>query len=117
MKRGDLIIIFTAILLGLLLLLLPSEPGESLTVISEGGTVGTYSLSQDREFTVGGNTIVISDGAVHMKAADCPGGDCLSAGEISRAGESIVCLPNRLILRIDGTSGDGPDAMTGGVGG
>ena len=103
--------------LSVLLLLLPSEPGESLTVISEGGTVGTYSLSQDREFTVGGNTIVISDGAVHMKAADCPGGDCLSAGEISRAGESIVCLPNRLILRIDGTSGDGPDAMTGGVGG
>ena len=117
MKRGDVIIIVAALVLGLLLLLWPAEPGASLTVISNGETVGTYPLSQDREITVGGNTVVISGGSVHMRAADCPGGDCLSARAISGAGESIVCLPNRLILCIDGVSGDGPDAMTGGVGG
>ncbi|MBR6555914.1 MAG: NusG domain II-containing protein [Clostridia bacterium] len=117
MKRGDLIIIVAALVLGLLLLFLPATPGASLTVISDGGAVGTYPLSQDLELTVGGNTVVISDGAVYMKAADCPGGDCLSARKISRAGESIVCLPNRLVLRIDGKPEDGPDAMTGGVGG
>ena len=117
MKRGDLIIILAAVVLGLLLLLLPAAPGETLTVISDGDTLGTYPLSKDEVLVIDGNTVIISGGTVYMAEADCPGGDCLSSKAISRAGESIVCLPNRLILQIRGKKSDVPDAITGGIGG
>ena len=43
----------------------------------------------------------------------CPGQDCLHTGTVTRAGESIVCLPNQLILRLEGTQHDGVDAVLG----
>ena len=45
------------------------------------------------------NEIAIGEG-VRMVSADCPGGDCLRAGEISKNGEMIVCVPNRLVIRL-----------------
>ena len=33
--------------------------------------------------------------------ADCPGKDCVHTGSISKAGSAIVCLPNRLEIRIE----------------
>ena len=103
------------------LLFLPLKtPATRVEVYQNGELVKVLSLDREQTLTVTGkytNVITVQGGRVAITHTDCPGGDCLSAGEISRAGESIVCLPNRLILRIDGTSEDGPDAMTGGVGG
>ena len=45
------------------------------------------------------NEIIIGEG-VRMISADCPGGDCLRAGEIGKNGEMIVCVPNRLVIRL-----------------
>jgi hypothetical protein len=45
------------------------------------------------------NEITAGDG-VRMTSADCPGGDCLRAGEIRRAGEAIVCVPHKLVVRL-----------------
>ena len=58
-------------------------------------------------------TAALGDGAVAVTASDCPGNDCVHSGWISAAGRSIVCLPNRLEVRITGGAGDGVDAVTG----
>jgi len=34
----------------------------------------------------------------------CPGNDCVHSGKIHSAGRSIVCLPNRVEIRITGES-------------
>ncbi|MBQ8917117.1 MAG: NusG domain II-containing protein, partial [Oscillospiraceae bacterium] len=34
----------------------------------------------------------------------CPGEDCVHSGWISSPGRSVVCLPNRVEIRITGSS-------------
>ena len=36
-----------------------------------------------------------------MSDADCPDKDCVNQGWISRPGQMIVCLPNRLVIKIE----------------
>ena len=50
------------------------------------------------------NTIVIKDGKVFFESADCPGIDCVHSGSISKPGRSLVCLPNKVEIRITGSS-------------
>ena len=47
--------------------------------------------------------------------SDCPGQDCVHSGAVSRAGQSIVCLPARVIVRLEGGQKDesAPDVVIG----
>ncbi|MGM9606711.1 MAG: NusG domain II-containing protein [Oscillospiraceae bacterium] len=57
-------------------------------------------------------TLELSREGVRVTETACPGEDCLHMGTISRAGSQIICLPNRLIVALEGE--DSPyDAMTG----
>lgn len=51
------------------------------------------------------NTVLIEQGKAWIAESNCPGEDCVHSGTIDRPGRSIVCLPNRVELRIAG-SGD-----------
>ena len=52
---------------------------------------------------------------IRVVESDCPTQDCVHTGEIYRAGQSIVCLPARIIIALEGgsASGDGPDIIIG----
>ena len=66
-----------------------------------------YRLNTDAEFEVSGeyvNRIVVRDGRVCIEDSDCPGSDCVHSGWIDKGGRSIVCLPNRVEIRISGES-------------
>lgn len=56
--------------------------------------------------TEGENVIVVEGGKVRVESADCPNQDCVHQGEISQAGQQIVCLPHKLVVSIqaDGES-------------
>ena len=49
---------------------------------------------------------------VRVLESACPGQDCVHAGQISRAGGRIICLPNRLVVSLMGSGGE-VDAVTG----
>jgi len=49
---------------------------------------------------VGICTLVINKGEVYMESADCPNQICVHHSRISRKGETIVCLPNRVVIEI-----------------
>lgn len=114
MKRLDVIIIAVGLLLGAVWLLLPRGTGAFVCVQTQQGR-NLYPLFEDAEIVLPGNLVVISGGEVRMESADCPGGDCLAHAPIRRAGESIVCLPNRVVVTVEGGKSDGPDAVTGGA--
>lgn len=44
------------------------------------------------------------DNKVRMVESPCPDKICMGMGWISHPGESIVCIPNRVVVRIVGTS-------------
>ena len=48
------------------------------------------------------NKIVIKDDTVKMIDADCPDSLCIYQGKISKVGQSLVCLPNKVMIEIKG---------------
>ncbi len=81
--------------------------GDTVKVTVDGKLYGTYSLSQTiTEDIKSGETdnqlnrLVISDGKAYMETASCPDGICVAHRPIFRNGESIVCLPNRVVITV-----------------
>ena len=86
-----------------------SAEGETL----EQGTLLELSgihVYTNRGYTL---TVEIADGAVNVVDSDCPGHDCQHTPPISRAGESIVCLPAQIVISLQGASTDAPDVVVG----
>lgn len=117
--RNDLILIGTLIavlvLVGLAVWLLRGE-GDTVVVEVDGKVFGTYALSVDRtvEIRTGDgdeelNLLVIKDGKAYVETATCPDGICAAHRPISRQGESIVCLPHKVVITVKSSGGDGPD--------
>jgi hypothetical protein len=81
---------------------------QTLTaVISvDGREIERLALSSETERTVQGNgytlRVVLSPDGVRVAQADCPTQDCVHTGTITRSGQSIVCLPGRVIITLEG---------------
>ena len=104
MKKGDILLIAIAVVL-LILWLIPKPAGGTVTVTVNGEIYKELPLFQNCEFKVetefGKNTVVIKNGEVFITHADCSGELC-EKDRISKSGQSIVCLPNRLSVTIEG---------------
>ena len=84
-----------------------SEEGSLVSIYQEGELLKEIPLNQTTEFLVEGpytNKILVKDGKAAIVESDCPGTDCVHSGWIHEAGRSIVCLPNRVEIRIEGAS-------------
>ena len=95
--------------------------GEVTAVISLSGQevarIDLSRLTEPLDYPVEGADYPLTfrltkQGAAVLESV-CPGQDCLHTGTVSAAGESIVCLPNRLILRLEGAQHGGVDAVVG----
>lgn len=117
-------IIFIALLLtvsavGLLYLFVFRSEGNTVKVTVDGKLYGTYSLSQNvsKDILTGENSdevnrMVIKDGKVYMEYATCPDGICVAHRPVFRNSESIVCLPNRVVITvITDEKADAPDIV------
>ena len=92
--------------------------GDSVTVSVDGKHYGTYPLHTDLTLSIrtgeGGeqqNLLVIRDGKALVESATCPDGICAAHKPISREGESIVCLPHRVVITVHTTDGEEPDII------
>ena len=100
---------------------------EALTAVvyidgEEADRWALASLGPDthRRYSGGGYTVEVccrpgGEEGVQVVWADCPTQDCVHTGRIYRSGQSIVCLPGRIIIRLEGGAADasGPDAVIG----
>lgn len=125
MKRAfgktDLIFLAALLVLGMVLTIgiyRFSEFGSKIVITVDGQLYGTYDLSEDREISIEldgrtANVVVIEDGAAHMENADCPDKLCVHQGKISRDGQTIVCLPHRLVVEVTGGEKEAYDSISG----
>lgn len=59
-------------------------------------------------------TVRLSPDGVEVTDSDCPHQDCVHTAPISRAGQSIVCLPAQIVIHLEGTpTADAPDVIVG----
>ena len=109
-----LVVLVVLALAGLLAarpLLAAKTAGELTVSISvDGGTVERCALStyeggvyESRGYTL---TVAAADGAVYVVSSNCPNQDCVHTGAIARAGQSVVCLPARIAVTLEGTASD-----------
>ncbi len=113
-----LIIALLAVAAALWFYLPRSQSGQLTVVISVAGEeTRRVPLSDFTETTVtgGGYTLRVStrDGGVAVMDSDCPTQDCVHTGVITRAGQSIVCLPAQVVVHLEGTAPDAPDVIVG----
>lgn len=77
-----------------------------------------YSLNTDRTIKIRNdngkitNVVRIKNGKVYMESADCPDKICIHQGKKSKDGESITCLPNRVVVEVKGEDRSDMDTMT-----
>lgn len=78
--------------------------GASAVVTVDGEEIGRYYLNRDGTFSLNGgsNVLVVENGEAWVSEANCPDKVCMGMGKISRNGEFIACLPNRLIIVVEG---------------
>ena len=109
LRWGDIIAVAVviAIIFCAVLFVMPRSSGEGaeVCIYMDGELIETMPLDTDGSFTAYGeyeNVITVMDGSVSITASDCPGEDCVHSSSISTPGRSIVCLPNRVEVRING---------------
>ena len=72
----------------------------------DGQEVGRWSLLDSVDEVIetesGKNRLVIAGGKASIVEADCPDEICVKQGKISHTGQTIVCLPHKLVIEITG---------------
>ena len=117
--RNDLILIagvtFVA-LVAFAVLKLTQKTGAYAVVYQDGTETARYSLSQNITVRIGNdetyNVLVIQDGEASITDASCPNHLCIQQGKISADGEMIICVPNKLVIEIEGGDEASVDAVT-----
>ena len=81
------------------------EDGKRAELWLNGQLVQSIALDEDQTLELEGDycsRITVRNGRVAVTESDCPGQDCVHSGWVFGAGHSIVCLPNRMEIRIVG---------------
>lgn len=98
-----------------------SSPTNVVGIYKDGGLVDKIdlnSVTNEYEITLSGeygdNIILVSNGHIKMKSADCPDELCVEHGELKNSYSPIVCLPNKVVIKFENSTG-GADAKTGAV--
>lgn len=115
----DLVIIACMIAIGLFamtIVLFVQKDGEMVTVEVSGREVASFPLSEDVTYVIDGknggtNTLMIKDGYAWVEEASCPDGLCRNMGKIHNSSQSIICLPNEVVIRITGGEDSEIDAV------
>lgn len=78
-----------------------AEEGKSVSISYDGEAFIEYDIDDDGIHDTGyGNVIWIENEIVKMDSASCPDELCIRQGEIKNIGESIICIPNKVIVEI-----------------
>ena len=114
---------FVAVLCLALWLFISSVSSQSMIVgiYKDGSLVEKINLNVvtgEREITLSGeygeNVILVSNGHIKMKSADCPDKICVEHSELKSSSSPIVCLPNKVVIKFENRT-DGADAKTGAI--
>lgn len=92
------------------------DKGAIAVVTVDGEVYGEYQLDEDQvvEIKKDGkvtNTLTIADQKADMTDADCPDLLCVHQKAISKDGETIVCLPNKVVITVKSNEKSDMDAV------
>ena len=117
--KADIILLVVLVVVGIassVYFAVSRSAGERVIIESDGELYARYSLNEDQRIEVKNgnkvNIVVIEGGEVYVEEASCKNQVCVDTGRIDQAGESIICLPNKLVVRIEGKGDKKYDAVS-----
>ena len=122
-KKGDFFIfVFIVAIIVTTSVFFYRQPGEAkiVKIYVDGEEYGAYTFSQRYEtifdvpakggYRTGYNRIRIKDETVTVIDSSCPNKDCVYMGSIRDAGDMLICLPYKIVIRLEG--GEAIDAVS-----
>lgn len=113
LTTGDKILIAMLLILGIssaFAINVKQLPGEMCSVEVSGKIVHQLKLSEEQNISVEGalgtTTIQIKNKKIRVTHSACPEKICVNTGWISKVGQIIVCVPNKVVLKINGENHD-----------
>lgn len=108
MRKNDIKLVAIILILAVSYVLtsfLMKSDGDKVVIMVNGAEYKTMDLNEDTTFTIelengAYNTFTVKDGYVDMIDASCPDGICVNHRDIHYNDETIVCLPNNVVIQI-----------------
>lgn len=103
MKKADikLIIVLAAVgVIAFAAVLLCSQKGTRVVITQDKKQLFSGSLYYNQTLDLGTNVVEIKNGKVDVISADCENQICVDHPKISKKGQQIVCLPNKIVITI-----------------
>lgn len=115
-RRNDILLVIGIALIAAVIALIyfsSRKEGSYAVIIKDGTETARYSLSEEQTIPISNgdtvtNVLVIKDGRAYISEAICPDQICVEHSAVSKVGETIVCLPQKLVIKI--TASDDADA-------
>lgn len=130
-KKADFILLAVLVIAGIfasVAVARTGKGGDAVVLSKSGSEIGRYALREDLNILVGKdgelttyssgnenvfeempqdyNIVRIRGGKVSVIKADCRSQVCVDHKPISNAGESIICLPHKLVVEIISDKGE-----------
>ncbi len=124
MKKNDIILVAVLLMAALLTVagmriwqMNNTKAAAKVVVTIDGQVYGTYPLSEDRTERIdlpdgSYNILTISGGYADVTEASCPDQICVKHNHIKYSKESIVCLPNKVVVTVEGGEDNEIDGFT-----
>jgi hypothetical protein len=108
LKKADILLIGGIIAFGCVLglvILLTQHKGNIVQVRVDGTIIENLQMTDNLTYEINGvnggtNLLIIQDGEAWVEEASCPDGLCKNMGKISQVGQSVICLPNKVVVEI-----------------
>lgn len=122
LKKGDIIaaavILAVCAALFLALYVFNNNKGNFVQIEQNGNVIHTMPLDTDAVYYVKTsgevtNTVEVKNGSVSVTYADCPDQICVNHSPINLSGESIICLPNKMVVSVVETNGNTVNEIDG----
>jgi hypothetical protein len=108
LKKADILLIGGIIAFGCVLgvvILLTQHKGNIVQVRVDGTIIENLQMTDNLTYEINGvnggtNLLIIQGGEAWVEEASCPDGLCKNMGKISQVGQSVICLPNKVVVEI-----------------
>ena len=120
MKKTDLLLVVLALVAAAGIWLFYSagaDHGKGAEITVDGEREAFLPLDEDGSIRIetedGYNVVTVKDGEVFVTEADCRDQICVDHKKVSKTGETIVCLPHKLVVEITGEGEAEADLVVG----
>ena len=116
-KRNDMIIVISVIIISLIILAFSTPGGNAVAEVYKDGSL-IYSeelgkIKQKENIALGNGVVIHTDkNGICFLESDCTTKECVRCGMLSSPGDTAVCIPNRTVIKITGSRGNSTDAVS-----